>query len=76
MPRPITRPIIREIATPAGTPLVVRLTAHGLEIREKRRRRAFLLPWGVAFVQAVRIDVEAARRQKAAERRARRGRGA
>lgn len=69
----LTRPVTRKVTTLRGETLVVTLTPEGLLLREPRRRSGFLLPYGVAFMQAVRIQVEAERREKAAKRKARRG---
>jgi len=68
----LTRPVVRKVTTLRGESLVVTLTPEGLLLREPRRRSGFLLPYGVAFMQAVRIQVEAERREKAAKRKTKR----
>ena len=55
-----------------GGELVVTLTPEGMYIREARRRRAFLLPYGVAYQTAARLQVDAERRAKKAARAAKR----
>ncbi len=68
----LTRPVRRKVTSQRGQPLVVALTPEGIWLREPRRRTAYLLPYGVAFMQAVRLHVEAERRAKAAARKAKR----
>jgi hypothetical protein len=68
----LTRPVVRKVTTLRGESLVVTLTPEGLLLREPRRRSGFLLPYGVAFMQAVRIQVDAERREKAAKRKTKR----
>jgi hypothetical protein len=68
----LTRPVVRKVTTLRGETLVVTLTPEGLLLREPRRRSGFLLPYGVAFMQAVRIQVDAERREKAAKRKTKR----
>lgn len=68
----LTRPVVRKVTTLRGETLVVSLTPEGLLLREPRRRSGFLMPYGVAFQQAVRMHLEADRRAKAAAKKARR----
>ena len=68
----LTRPVTRKVTTLRGETLVVALTPEGLLLREPRRRSGFLMPYGVAFQQAVRMHLEADRRAKAAAKKARR----
>lgn len=68
----LTKPVRRKVATVRGEELVVTLLLEGIQIREPRRRKAYLLPYGYAFLQAVRLQVDADRRAKAAARKARR----
>jgi len=68
----LTRPVVRKVTTLRGETLVVALTPEGLLLREPRRRSGFLMPYGVAFQQAVRMHLEADRRAKAAAKKARR----
>lgn len=67
----LTRVVRRKVSTTRGEPLVIALSPDGIWLREPRRRTAYLLPYGVAFLQAVRLHVEAERRAKAAARKAR-----
>lgn len=69
----LTRPVKRKVVTARLQPLVVALTPEGIWLREPRRRTAYLMPYGVAFQQAVRMHVEAERRAKKAARAAKRG---
>ena len=66
----LSRPVRRKVTTLRGEELVVVLTAEGIQLRQPRRRNAFLLPYGVAFIHAVQIQVDAERRAKAAARKA------
>ena len=67
----LTRPVRRKVTTTRHQPLVVALTPEGIWLREPRRRTAYLMPYGVAFQQAVRMHVEATRRANVAARKAR-----
>lgn len=51
----LTKPVSREIETLNGTRLVVTLSPEGILLREKGRRAVstFLLPYGVAYVDAI-----------------------
>lgn len=69
----LTRPVRRAVVTELRTPLVVALDSDGIWIREPRRRIAYHLPYGVAYLQAARLYVAAEQRRKAAERKARKG---
>lgn len=69
----LSKPVRRKVTTARHQPLVVALTPEGIWLREPRRRTAYLMPYGVAFQQAVRMHVEAERRVKAAARKAKRG---
>jgi hypothetical protein len=72
MPTPLSRPVTRRVVTVRMEPLNVTLTAAGIEFREPRRRKGFLLPYGVAFLEAVQRHVDAERRAKAAAKKAKR----
>jgi hypothetical protein len=61
----------REVSTGRGQALVVTLSPEGAWIREKGRRTAFLLPYGVAYQYAARMAVDAAKRERKDKRRAR-----
>lgn len=67
----LSRPVRRKVTTLRGEQLVVVLLPEGIQLREPRRRTGYLLPYGVAFIQAVQIHVDAERRAKAAARKAR-----
>lgn len=62
----------REVRTQRGQALIVTLTPEGILLREKRRRRGFLLPYGSAFQRAALLSAEADKRAKAEARKARR----
>ncbi|MDB4906337.1 MAG: hypothetical protein JWO05_1121 [Gemmatimonadetes bacterium] len=66
----LTRPVRRVVVAQDGTVLIATLTPAGLELREKGRRRAFLYPYGLAYVRAADMAVRAEREQKAAIRKA------
>lgn len=68
----LNRPVKRKVTTARLQPLVVAMTPEGLWIREPRRRTAFLLPYGIAFQTAVRLQIDADRRAKKAAKKARR----
>ena len=62
----------REVRTQRGQALVVRMSPEGLWIREKGRRTAYLMPYGVAYLRAALMAADADRRAKAAARKAKR----
>jgi hypothetical protein len=62
----------RVVSTTRGDVLVVALAPEGIWLRERGRRTAFLLPYGDAYMRAVRLHVDHERRTKAAARTARR----
>lgn len=64
-----TRPVTRKVTTAHGKALIITLTPDGISVREPRRRKSFLLPYGVAFLQAIRIDVAAQPRRRTRVRR-------
>lgn len=68
----LSKPVRRKVSTLRGEQPVVTLLPEGIQIREPRRRTAYLLPYGVAFVYAARLHVDAERRQKSAARKAKR----
>lgn len=71
----LTKPVRREVAAEVQrrpTALVVTLTAAGVEFREKGRRTAYLLPYGVGYLKAAGMAADAIRRERKANR-ARRG---
>lgn len=66
----LSKPVTREVpATVQGIPLIVTLTRDGITFRQKRRRMAFLLPYGPAFMDAVEREVQRRRREKKAARK-------
>lgn len=62
----------REVRTARGDALIVTLAPEGMWVREKGRRTAYLMPYGVAYQRAATMAADADRRAKAAERKARR----
>lgn len=66
-----SRPVRRKVYTTSGQPLVVTLAPEGIYLSEPRRRARYLLPFGHAHLQAVRLEVDRKKREKADERRAR-----
>lgn len=69
----LNKPVTRRITTARGETLIVTMRPEGFVIREPRRRAGFLLPYGVGFQMAVRLHVDAERREKARARKAKRG---
>jgi hypothetical protein len=70
MPTPLSRPVTRRVVTLRMEPLNVTLSAEGIIFREPRHKKGFLLPYGVAFLDAVYRHVDAERRAKAAAKKA------
>lgn len=60
----LSKVVRRKVSTVRREPLVVALAPEGIWLREPRRRMAYLLPYGDAFLRAVRLHVEAERRAK------------
>jgi F0F1-type ATP synthase epsilon subunit len=76
MPTYLSRPVSREtsklVRLPQGTrPLVVTLTADGIELRAKGTRRPYLIPYGVAWVQGAKLAAAAQMAERKARRAAR-----
>lgn len=63
------RQVRRSVTTTRGEVLVVALAPEGLWLRERGRRTAFLLPYGDAYLRAVRLHVDYQRREKLAARK-------
>jgi hypothetical protein len=68
----LTKTVRRKVQTARGEALVVALAPEGIWLREPRKRIAYLLPYGVAFIRAADLYAQAERRRKVAERKARR----
>lgn len=64
-------PVRREARTARGDAVVVFLRPEGIYLREKGRRTAFLMPYGVAYQYAAKLAVEAERRERKARKRTR-----
>ena len=60
----------REVRTTRGQALVVTLAPEGAWVREKGRRTAYLMPYGVAYQYAAKMAIDAQRREKKAKRKA------
>jgi hypothetical protein len=69
----LNKPVTRKITTVRGEVLVVTMRPEGIVIREPRRRAGYLLPYGLGFQVAVRLHVDAERREKARARKSKRG---
>jgi hypothetical protein len=67
----LSKTVRRKVRTHRGEELVVILKPEGIYLREPRRRTVFLLPFGIAYLEAVQLEVAARRRAKAAARKAR-----
>lgn len=74
MPTKLTKPVTRVIEID-GKPMNVTLGVNGITFREYKRRTAFLLPYGSAWLRAVTLFVEQQRREKAKKRKFRVQRG-
>lgn len=70
----ISKPVRRVVPTLRHGPLVVTIAEEGIYYREPRRRKAFLIPHGVAFQRAVDLDIQRERAEKKAARTTRRAR--
>lgn len=68
MATPLTKRVSRAVTTRYHD-LVVTLTPDGVEYREKRRRKAFLIPHGVAFQRAIDLAINAERAAKRAAKK-------
>jgi hypothetical protein len=60
----LTKPVTRRVRSLTGADLIVTLLPEGIEFREPRRRKSFLIPYGEAFVRAARLSVDAELRDK------------
>lgn len=46
----LTKPVSREVAGPDGAPLIATLTAEGMTVRQKGRRRAATVPYALEYL--------------------------
>lgn len=60
----LTKPVAREVATPAGTNLIVTMTPEGVTYREKRRRTTYLMPHAIAYQHAAMLYVASRMKQR------------
>lgn len=62
----LTRPVRRDVGPipRARAGLIVTLRPEGIEFREKRRQRAYLLPYSIAFGQAAWLFVAARKKTR------------
>lgn len=67
----LTKPVTRLIEID-GKKWNVTITVNGIEYREFKRRKGFLLPHGPAIVRAVTMFVEQQRREKGKRRKIKR----
>lgn len=63
-----SKPVRRIVTTLHHGDLVCTITEEGVYYREKRRRKAFLIPHGVAFQRAVDLHIARERAEKKAAR--------
>lgn len=68
----LTKPVTR-IVEVDGKTWNVTITALGVEYREYKRRKGFLLPHGSGIIRAVTMFVEQQRREKGRKRKITRG---
>jgi len=68
----ITRRVVRKATTHKGQLVVVSLTPEGIWLREYKRRRGFLLPFGHALQQAARLEAESMKAERSRTRAAKR----
>lgn len=46
----LSKPVSREVAGPNGAPLIATLTAEGMTVRQKGRRRAATVPYALEYL--------------------------
>lgn len=68
----LTKPVTRVVEID-GKLWNVTITANGVEYREYKRRKGYLLPHGAGIVRAVTMFVEQQRREKGKRRKVKRG---
>lgn len=68
----LIKPVTRVVEVD-GKKWNVTITVNGVEYREYKRRKGFLLPHGSAIIRAVTLYVEQQRREKKKARKIRRG---
>jgi hypothetical protein len=67
------RKVRRETSTlHRGRPIVVELDVFGLTLRQKGKRKSFLLPYDAALDLAMKLEARKVMAEKAAQRQARR----
>lgn len=67
----LTKPVTRVVEID-GKKWNVTITLNGVEYREYKRRKGFLLPHGSAIIRAVTMYVEQQRREKGKRRKIKR----
>lgn len=68
----LDKPVRRRVETTTRD-LIVSLTPSGIELRETGSRKTYLLPYGLAFVRAVVLAVQAEKAEKRRAKKANRG---
>lgn len=71
----IDRPVRRRVLSTSGKALVATMMPEGIYMREKRKRTAYLVPWGHVFVQGAKLAADRRRADRLAERAARKRNG-
>lgn len=71
----IDRPVRRRVLTTSGKALVATMMPEGIYMREKRKRTAYLVPWGHVFVQGAKLAADRRRADRLAERAAKKRNG-
>jgi hypothetical protein len=67
----IGRPVRREVSTRHWGELIVSLTPEGIELRQKGRRKRYVVPYGVVYQRGAEIEAVAMKRERDAKRKAR-----
>jgi len=65
----LSKPVSREVTGLDGKPMIATLTAEGLLLREKGKRKAFLMPYDYAYARAAMLEADRIRAHGGTKRR-------
>jgi hypothetical protein len=67
----VHKPVRRRVISGRGAHLVATMAPEGIYMREHKRRTAYLVPWGLVYLQGAKLEAARRAAEKLAERKAR-----
>jgi hypothetical protein len=67
----LSRHVAREVSTRHWGELIVTLTPEGLELRQKGRRKRYVVGYGMIYQRGAEIEAVALKKEREARRKAR-----